>query len=95
MAALFHRPALVFLDEPASVLRDDFLKPVAQEGTTVFSNTQNLVEAQKMCSAVGVINQGRLLAPGPTEDVWRLTGEGRAWVRDSGFSVEVLERLKA
>lgn len=67
---LMHRPRLIFLDEPtagldpiaAASLRDDLESLALNEGVTIFLNTHNLAEAEKLCSLVGVIHQGRLLA---------------------------------
>jgi ABC-2 type transport system ATP-binding protein len=69
---LLHRPPLVFLDEPtagldpiaAVALREDLARLVEQEGTTVFLNTHNLPEAEKLCAQVGVIRDGKLLSVG-------------------------------
>lgn len=60
--ALLHHPPLVFLDEPtagfdpvaAPSLREDLARLVAREGVTVFLNTHNLAEAEKLCALVGV-----------------------------------------
>src|SRR5581483_871388 len=70
--ALLHRPALIFLDEPtagldpiaAATLHQDLLSLTAREGVTVFLTTHNLVEAEELCSRVGVIREGRLLTVG-------------------------------
>src|SRR5258708_10360382 len=64
--ALFHHPPLVFLDEPtagfdpvaAAALRDDLASLVAREGVTVFLNTHNLTEAEKLCALLAVFRQG-------------------------------------
>ncbi len=64
---LLHRPALIFLDEPtagldpvaAAALRDDLEGLVAREGVTVFLNTHNLPEAERLCQQVGVIRSGQ------------------------------------
>ena len=74
--ALLHRPEMLFLDEPTAAL-----DPVAsrhvhtlveslarREGCTVFLCTHNLVEAQKLCDRVAVMEQGHLVALGtPSE----------------------------
>lgn len=67
---LMHRPRLIFLDEPtsgldpiaAASLRDDLARLARNEGVTIFLNTHNLTEAEKLCSLVGVIHKGKLLA---------------------------------
>src|SRR5438067_1676101 len=67
-----HGPALVFLDEPtagldpvaAAGLRDDLCVLAARQGSTIFLTTHNMAEAEKLCTLVAVIRQGKLLAVG-------------------------------
>ena len=71
--AVFHRPPLVFLDEPtagldpvaSAALREDLASLASGQGVTVFLTTHNLVEAERLCDLVGVIRRGRLAALGP------------------------------
>ncbi len=71
--AVFHRPPLVFLDEPtagldpvaSAALRDDLAALASGQGVTVFLTTHNLVEAERLCDLVGVIRNGKLAALGP------------------------------
>jgi ABC-2 type transport system ATP-binding protein len=74
--ALLHRPAVLFLDEPTAALDPVAARNVHElveglarrEGCTVFLCTHNLVEAQKMCDRVAVMEHGHLVALGtPTE----------------------------
>jgi len=75
--ALFHRPKLIFLDEPTAgldpvadaALRDDLQTLVSRQGVTVFLTTHNLPEAEKLCAQVAVIRQGRLLAVGSPQSL--------------------------
>ncbi len=70
--ALIHDPKLLFLDEPTSALspesaktvRDLIIKLTKQQKRTVFINTHNLAEAEKLCSRVGIIEKGKLIAIG-------------------------------
>ncbi len=70
--ALLHRPELLFLDEPTSGLdpiaakgvRDLIRRLSQEEGRTIFLCTHNLVEAQRLCHRVAVLEHGRLLALG-------------------------------
>jgi ABC-2 type transport system ATP-binding protein len=81
-AALIHEPPLVFLDEPFSGLDPRYqklfrehLSGYLERGGTVFMCTHILEMAEKMCSRVGIISQGRLVAIGKQEDIVR-EGEG-------------------
>lgn len=75
--AILHRPQLVFLDEPtagldpvaAAALRDDLALLAQREGTSIFLTTHNLTEAERLCSYVGVIARGRLLAAGHPDEL--------------------------
>ena len=70
--ALLHRPELVFLDEPSAgldpvaavALRDRLAQLSAGARVTVFLTTHNLAEAERLCTLVGVVRRGRLLAFG-------------------------------
>ncbi|MBI9046803.1 MAG: ABC transporter ATP-binding protein [Anaerolineaceae bacterium] len=73
--AMLHRPKLIILDEPTSGLdpvsavsfRNDLKSLTAKEGVTVFLNTHNLPEAEKLCDLIGVIRAGEMVAFGETQ----------------------------
>lgn len=75
--AFLHKPQLIFLDEPTSGLDPVGAKEVhemirhisSDEGRTVFLCTHNLVEAQRLCNRVGVIEEGRLVAIGTPKEL--------------------------
>ena len=60
--ALIHNPELLFLDEPTAnldpessrVVRDFILK-LKKGGKTIFFNTHNLDEAQRICDRIGIL----------------------------------------
>src|SRR5579872_1182775 len=101
--ALFHHPSLVFLDEPtagfdpiaAAALRDDLASLVAREGVTVFLNTHNLTDAEKLCAQVGVIRQGKLVTVGAPDELRARTGGPQAEIVGRGFTVPILAMLRA
>jgi len=91
--ALLHKPELLFLDEATSGLDpvsahhvNELIERMARkEGCTVFMCTHNLVEAQRLCDRVAILEHGRLVALGtPTE----LT---RQYVRRLDVEIEVAE----
>ena len=99
---LLHRPELIFLDEPtagldpvaAAALRDDLEALVQREGTTVFLNTHNLPEAERLCRQVGVIREGKLVAFGSPDMLRQQTGRPQAEIVGEGFTPEVMSMLQ-
>jgi ABC-2 type transport system ATP-binding protein len=77
-AALIHEPPLVFLDEPFSGLDPRYQKLLREHlfnyirrGGTVFMCTHILEIAERMCSSIGIISRGRLVALGRPADIVR------------------------
>src|SRR5580704_16472818 len=99
---LLHRPALVFLDEPtagldpvaAAGLRDDLARLASQQGATIFLTTHNMAEAEKLCSLVAVVRQGKLLAVGSPAELRSRGGGRRAEIAGRGFSEAMLATLR-
>lgn len=99
---LMHHPKLVFLDEPtagldpvaSAALREDLEMLAEQEGVTIFLTTHNLAEAEKLCTQVGVINHGQLLALGSPADLRSRTSAPRLYVTGRGFSTQVMDGLR-
>lgn len=101
--ALFHRPRLLFLDEPtdgldplaAAALRDDIAALAHQEGTTIFLTTHNLAEAEKLCALVGIVRAGRLLALGSPEELSARAGRSEVEILGSGWNAAGLAQVRA
>jgi len=72
--ALIHNPKLLFLDEPtvnldpeySKVVRD-FILGLKKEGKTIFLNTHNLDEAQRICDRIGIIKTRLLTVNTPEQ----------------------------
>ncbi|MCI0726895.1 MAG: ABC transporter ATP-binding protein, partial [Chloroflexi bacterium] len=70
-AALLHAPRVLFLDEPfegidaisGRAIRD-VLRRLRQRGTTIFFSSHILEVVERLCTRVGVIADGRLVAEG-------------------------------
>jgi ABC-2 type transport system ATP-binding protein len=74
--ALVHRPDLVLLDEPTSALDPvgrrevrELVRELAAAGVTVFLNSHLLTEVEAVCDRVAIVNQGRVVASGPLDDL--------------------------
>ncbi|MGH2506723.1 MAG: ABC transporter ATP-binding protein [Ktedonobacteraceae bacterium] len=84
-AALIHRPQVLFLDEPfegidpvsSRVIRD-ILNDLTRHGTTVFFSSHIMEVVERLCTRVGIINQGMLVAEGTLDELRnRASGDGR------------------
>ena len=74
--ALIHDPEVLILDEPINGLdpraaRDvqDRLRQAAASGKTIFMSTHLLDMAEKVCTRVGIIHRGELVATGSLEEL--------------------------
>ena len=84
-AALIHRPQVLFLDEPfegidpvsSRVIRD-ILQDATRHGTTIFFSSHIMEVVERLCTRVGIINQGMLVAEGTLQELReRAKGEGK------------------
>ena len=84
-AALIHRPEVLFLDEPfegidpvsSRVIRD-ILHDLTQHGTTIFFSSHIMEVVERLCTRVGIINQGTLVAEGTLQELReRASGEDK------------------
>ncbi len=76
ISAFIHHPRLLLLDEPfvgldpeASVVLKEKMRELCREGGAIFFSTHVLDVAEKLCSRVGIIRQGRMAAQGSTEEL--------------------------
>lgn len=76
--ALVHEPSVLILDEPTNGLDprasrevQDRLRAIAHEGRTIFVSTHLLDMAERLCSRVGIIDRGRLVAEGTPDELKR------------------------
>ncbi len=73
--ALIHNPELIFMDEPTANLDPESAKTVREfilglkkEKKTIFLNTHNLDEAQRVCDRIGILNT-KLMAVGTPQEL--------------------------
>ncbi|MBN1135510.1 MAG: ABC transporter ATP-binding protein [Anaerolineae bacterium] len=102
--ALVHRPQLLFLDEPTSgldpvaarLVHDMITHLSRDEERTVFLCTHNLIEAQKLCDRVAILEHGKLVALGtPAELACKVGRSQRLELQVAPGDEETVFRLLA
>jgi ABC-2 type transport system ATP-binding protein len=104
---LLHDPKVLILDEPASDLDPrariemrDLLMELRRMGKTIFLSSHILAELADMCTSVGILEKGRLVASGPVDAIARALDRGgdervrrRARLRVLGSTLMVTDVL--
>ena len=79
--ALLHRPMMMFLDEPFSGIDPlgvkalkDALAAMVREGATVFYSSPDMELAERLCTRIAIIHQGRIRGCGTLEELRQLAG---------------------
>jgi ABC-2 type transport system ATP-binding protein len=96
-AALVAKPPVLFLDEPTTGLDPrsrislwEMIEQLVAEGTTVLLTTQYLDEADRLADTIAVIDRGKVIAQGTSDELKDRVGGERLEVRlDEGASAEV------
>ncbi|HET9653952.1 MAG TPA: ATP-binding cassette domain-containing protein [Kineosporiaceae bacterium] len=100
-AALLGPRELLVLDEPTNGLDPQgtrevrhLVRSLAADGTTVFVSSHLLAEVEQICTHVGVMSAGRLVAQGPLDE-FGSSGPPLVQVRtpDTARAAQVLRRL--
>jgi len=78
--ALINSPKILFLDEPTLGLdpqgQEDIqrlLKKLNDEGVTIFLSSHLLNEVSDLCTRLGIINRGKLVAEGTIDELGKMT----------------------
>jgi len=88
-SALIHRPAVLFLDEPfegidpvSSRVIADILRDLTNSGTTLFYRSHILAVVERLCTRVGIVKQGQLIAEGTLADLRQRAGASGGSLED-------------
>lgn len=98
---LLHDPDLLLLDEPASGLDPrariemrELLKELKQMGKTILISSHILHELAQLCTRIGIIETGELVAEGSLDDIYRSLGLRRlVHVQISNLTDVMVEEL--
>lgn len=89
--ALVHRPPVIVLDEPTAgvdvELRQSlwaFIRRLNEQGHTIVLTTHYLEEAQALCTRIGMLRSGRLIALESTRSLLRRVADVRVQLRLDG-----------
>ena len=98
--ALIHDPEILFMDEPtanldpeASKAVREFILDLKKEKKTIFINTHNLDEAQRICDRIGILNT-RLMAVGTPEELERSIHGRKTVIQLRQVNEAILDSLK-
>jgi ABC-2 type transport system ATP-binding protein len=90
--ALLHRPQLLLLDEPTVGIDPqarlnilEFIRNLRATGTAILYTTHYLEEAENLCSRIGIIDHGRVLAEGTLNELRERIGGDRVFVLEADF----------
>jgi len=98
--ALIHNPKLLFFDEPTANLDPESARVVREiiltlkkEGKTIFINTHNLDEAQRICDRIGILKT-KLLTVSTPEQLEKTTWGSRTVIQVEEINDSILAAVK-
>ena len=103
--SLIAQPPLIFLDEPTTGLDPrtreqmwDVIRSLVEGGSTILLTTQYLEEADRLAHRVGIIDAGRLIAEGTSDELKDRVGSSSlvltpAAPENQAATAEVVERV--
>jgi ABC-2 type transport system ATP-binding protein len=96
--ALINDPDIVFLDEPMSGLDPlgrkqmrDIILSLSDNRKTVFFNSHILTEVEQICTRVGILSRGELIACGTLDELLTYS-TGSYTVQGRGGNMDILQR---
>jgi len=99
---IVHRPHVLFLDEPTTGLDPqararmwDEIRLLREQGTTVFLTTHYLEEADALADRLAIIDQGRIVAEGTSDELKRQVAGDVVTLGVNGATERVLETVRS
>jgi ABC-2 type transport system ATP-binding protein len=99
--ALLNDPKVLILDEPTNGLDPVGIRQIRQilrecnnEGITIFLSSHNLLEIQEICTHVGILNKGKLIAESTIEKIRHLESNGVITIGVYNLSYEMISLIE-
>ncbi len=99
---IVHRPDVLFLDEPTTGLDPqararmwDEIRKLRDTGTTIFLTTHYLEEADALCDRLAIIDHGRIVAEGTSDELKRQVSGDLVTIGANGNVDRVLDVVRS
>lgn len=99
--ALLNNPKIIILDEPTNGLDPVGIHQIRQilhkcnnKGITIFLSSHNLFEIQEICTHVGILDKGKLVAENTIEKLRHLESNGIITVGIYNISSEIISLIQ-
>jgi ABC-2 type transport system ATP-binding protein len=101
-AALLHQPSVLLCDEPTVGVDPqsrnaifEFLEALNKQGMTIIYTTHYMEEVERLCSRIGIIDHGRMIADGTLSELLQLLPYDETLsIKASDPSAECIQGLK-
>ena len=100
--ALLNSPKILILDEPTNGLDPvgirqirEILRECNSKGITIFLSSHNLLEIQEICTHVGILDKGKLIAENTIEKIRHLESNGVITIGIYNLSPEIISLVKS
>jgi ABC-2 type transport system ATP-binding protein len=99
IVTILHEPSLLIFDEPfsgfdpinATLLKEEILR-LREKGATIIFSTHNMSSVEELCDHITLINNGRTIIEGPTEEVRKDYRQNLVSIDFSG-NVQTVEKI--
>lgn len=100
--ALLNNPKVLILDEPTNGLDPVGIRQIRQilhecnrTGITIFLSSHNLLEIQEICTHIGILDKGKLVAENTIEKIRHLESNGVITVGVYNLSFEIISLIQS
>ncbi|NLY37748.1 MAG: ABC transporter ATP-binding protein [Firmicutes bacterium] len=100
--ALVHHPRLIIMDEPTVGIDPqsrkhilDSVRELHEQGATILYTTHYMEEAEELCTRIAIMDQGRVIALGTTDELKELvSSEERIVIEVAAAGYTLVEQIK-